>query len=697
MGLGCYPWPAMKISLDWLNSYLDRPVVSDEAQRLLTDQGLPIESCEPIAGQGQTTSDVLLDVEVTSNRSDCLSHLGLAREVAAGAGRTATPPDEATQHPHHTGEGQGGEETDSVTSVRNEAPAACPVYTARVIRGVRVGPSPGWLVHRLESVGLRSVNNVADITNFVLLELGQPLHAFDLDRLAGRRVVVRAARDGESMAAIDGSQHRLRRDMLVIADAEQPVALAGIMGGMGSKVTDQTTEILLESAVFDPLSVRRTSRALKLASDSSYRFERGVDPLGVDRASRRAAQLICELAGGVLVPGVIRVGQPAPAPRAVSMRIDRCNQLLGVNLSAQQMVALFERIAFAPRLDAAQRSIRCTVPTYRLDVLREVDLIEEVARLAGFDAIPVLDRMPIVARPVQPEVAGRQALANIMVAHGYHEAVTFSFLSPKHAQPFVPPDHQPVQIEHERRRGEPVLRPSILPSLLACRKSNQDVGNTMVRLFECAQVWSQHKGQIVERSHLAMACDAPQTAQHALREVRGTIGELAQQLVGPTGLGFVPTPWPNCSTAAVIQLGGRQAGFMGVVAPDGLGLFDLQTPVVVAQLDLGMLLEAYPPTRSPGALPRFPGIDRDLSVVVAENVAWARIEEQVRATHPAMLEDIRFMGVYRGRPVASGFKSVSFRLRFRDPKTTLRHEQVDPQVAGVVDRLKLQLGAQLRG
>ncbi len=678
----------MKISVDWLNTYLSNPAGADEIESLLTDQGLPIDGRDQAAG---AAGDCVLDVEVTSNRSDCLSHVGLAREVAAGSGRAVATPDCQCQAGQN-----GGATVESLTAVENQNANLCPLYTARVIQGVKVGPSPGWLVARLEAVGLRPINNVVDITNFVLLELGQPLHAFDMAKLDGGRIVVRAATKGETIEAIDGSVHKLDPATLVIADAKRPVAIAGVMGGMGSRVTEQTTDVLLESAVFDPLSVRRTSRALKLASDSSYRFERGVDPVGVDAASRRAAKLICELAGGRLADGVIRVGSDEPMPDKVQMRIDRCNGLLGLSLAPGRVVDLLEKLGFKPQLDGDKARVTCTVPTYRLDVSREVDLIEEVARLHGFDAVPVNQKIHIIARPTQARVAAGQKAGGVLTAHGYHEAITFSFVSPKHGQPFVPQGHEPLEVEDERRKAEPMLRPSVLPSLLACRKSNQDMGNRGVRLFEFADTWSCQGGKIIEHSRLAMICDAGDR-QQALRDVRGTIEELVHRLMGQTDVTFVPVDAPSYTHAAQIEAGGQHLGVMGLLSPDRQDLFNLQTPVVAAELDLPTLLRNYPPQPTVRALARFPAIERDLSIVVQDEVTWDGVQQQVLACEPALLEDVQFLGVYRGKPIPAGHKSVSFRMLYRDPAATLRHEQVDPQVAAIVERLNIHLGAQLRG
>ncbi len=684
----------MKTSVAWLNDYLDRPCDADEAEQRLTAVGFPSDGRDDLTLAGGA-ADTVLDIEITSNRGDCLSHVGLARELAAATGRAlATPALEPAD--------AAGPEAASLTSVANQPHDLCPLYTARVLRGVTVGPSPDWLVRRLEAVGLRSVNNVVDVTNYVLFELGQPLHAFDLAKLAERRIVVRTARAGERFVAIDGTRHELNEDMLVIADAARPVAVAGVMGGIDTEVGPDTRDILLESAIFDPLSVRSTSRALKLASDSSFRFERGVDPLGVDRASRRAARLILETAGGELARGVVRAGQDDPAPLEVSLRPARTNALLGVDLAAEQQAAYLERLGLLPRV--AGGTIACTVPSHRLDLKREVDLVEEVARLHGLDQVPTRDKIEIEARPMQPAVAARQMLGRVLAAHGYHETITFSFVRIKHGGAFLDEASEPVMVDDERRKAEPMLRPSLLPSLLACRKANQDRGNTNLRLYEAAATWRRHGGRFLEQQRLALLADVPAggDAQHALRELRGSVEELIEQLGGPdtaSRLHIDPAEMPNFAAAGQVRLGEQVLGVLGVLAPDTRELFDLKAELVAAELELDALIGLYPPARQAAQQPRYPAIERDLSIVVDESVRWRQIEQAVRDTRPAMLEAVRFLDTYRGKPIEPGRKSVSFRMVFRDPERTLRHEQVDPQVSAVVEALGKaeHIEAELRG
>lgn len=681
----------MKTSLQWLSRYLDpgpdRSIDADAFEQVLTRQGLPVEARE------QLGTDVVFEVEVTSNRSDCLCHLGMARELAAGTDTPLAPPPFEPQ-------ATGGDDVHALSDVTGECPQLCPVYTARVIRDVRIGPSPDWLVRDLAAVGLRSVNNVVDVTNFVLFELGQPLHAFDLGRLRGRRIVVRRAREGEPFIAIDGTRHVLDQRMLVIADADVPVAVAGVMGGLDSEVGAGTTDLLLESAQFDPVSVRRTSRTLKLASDSSYRFERGVDPQGVDRASRRAARLILETAGGTLAPGVIRVGPDAPGPRPVPMRVARCAQLLGMDIPAARMVTLLGRLGLAPAHDEGAGTILCSVPTFRLDLNREVDLIEEVARMGGLDEAPVRPRIEIVARPAPQAVAARQCVGRVLVAHGYHETITFSFVGEQAGGAMLADGTEPIVLDaalrHGGTRAEPMLRPSLLPSLLACRKRNQDVGNTDVALFECARTWTTRAADPQEQARLGMLLDAPEP-QQGLRSMRGTVAELAQALGARTHLSMSAGSAPWCRRGLLVTRGGDPVGAIGVADGPLCARFDLQTPVCLAELDLDALMRDYPPAPDVAALARFPGIARDLSVVVAEPVAWEDIASAVTALDLELLEELQFIVTYRGRPIPKGRKSVSFRMKFRDPERTLRHDQVDPQVDAVIACLQSRMDAEVRG
>jgi len=558
------------------------------------------------------------------------------------------------------------------------------------------------LLKRLEALGLRPVNNIVDITNYVMLELGQPLHAFDLNLLHEKRIVVRRAKDGEPFEAINHEQYKLTSDMLVIADGDRAMGVAGVMGGVDSEVTEATTDVLLEAARFVPLNIRRTARALKLSSDASFRFERGVDPQGVLKASARAAKLILELAGGTLAPGVVVQGDEGEARPPITLRPARCNQLLGTDISADDMVGMLSRLGFAPALNDAGDQITCQPPTFRLDMHREIDLVEEVARSFGLANISAEDHMPVQVRPVQDAVQAGLVLSQTLVAHGFHEAITPSLISLDAGRPFL---HNPneggdgVALVDERRKADPLLRPSLLPSLLLCRKRNQDVGNAGVKLYEIASSWTEHGDGITERRTLTLLADAGEETGHALRSLRSTVEEVVEQLGGApelAALQLTETESKQFAPALAITLGGQAIGQLGLLKQPLWEAFDLQAPVVAAELDHALLIALFPPKHVVGDLPRFPAIERDLSVIVAESVTWEQIAKAVADTQPDLLEGTAFIGVYRGKPIAKGSKSVTLRMQFRDPSRTLTHEEVDPQVARVVEALGQAVDATLR-
>lgn len=710
----------MLTSIRWLNRYLDPSTLTpDEAEAKLIAHSFPIESRE--AKQTPEGPDTVLDVEVTSNRGDCLCHLGLARDLAVTTGRKLLSP-----RPAVVGKGP---KVETVTSVENQVPVLCARFTARVIRGVKVGPSPKWLVSALESIGQRSINNVVDVSNFVLFELGHPSHTFDLNTLRGKRLVVRHAKAGEELVALDKRTHKLLPGDVVVADAERAVSLAGVIGGLDTGVTEKTTDVLLEVATWDPATIRRAARRLEIRTDAGYRFERIVDARDLEWASARCAELIMELAGGELCDGVISVGAPLAAPAVIELRPARCEHVLGKAIAASEMVALLRGIgvtcAEVSGGGGGGGTIRCTPPHHRLDLTREIDLIEEVARLHGLDSIKEsqtigvsLDSRQPIAWPLR-EKATRE-LGRVLTSQGFHETVTFSFMVPAHAAMFMPAGLRGLRVDEARRKDMPAMRPSVIPSLLTCRRANQDAkaapsggvgGSAGIRLFELAAVFAEADGaaarQTVERRVLAMLADAGDShdsRQAALRAVRGTIERAVRELGGAGAtVAFEPTAPPNAGIDAAgcasVRLGGaseKTAGFIGLVNGAALSAWGLDQSAAVAEVDLGALIALYPPRNSAKLLPQFPAIERDLSVILDEKIAWETVERTLAGLSLERLESRAFVGTYRGKQIGAGKKSVTLRLRFRDDSRTLRHEEVDPQVGQAVAALKQSLGAELR-
>ncbi|MBL8764957.1 MAG: phenylalanine--tRNA ligase subunit beta [Phycisphaerae bacterium] len=715
----------MHISLRWLCEYLEPAQLSaDRAESVLTHAGFPIESRTPLPD-----GDTMLDVEVTSNRGDCLSHVGLAREIAA---KTELHLKEPSIPATIGGGGVSAPDVSGAVSLDNRVPAQCPIFTARVLTGVKVGPSPDWLVRALASVGQRSINNIVDVTNYLTFELGQPAHVFDLAAIPrgadGRRaIVVRAAEKGERLALLDGRQVDLRPGEVVVCDTDRSVSLAGIMGGLDTAVSDRTTDILLEAATWDPSSVRATARRLQVRTDASHRFERVVDPRTVEPASRRAADLILRVSPGArALSGVLTAGLPLVEATTLRLRPARCRDLLGVALSAEDMARALTDQGFGVTTDSSSYHVQgrlikdepallCRVPFHRPDVRREIDLVEEVARTVGLDRIEIKPRLSVtVPAPQATERAARE-LGGILTGLGFFETVTFSFVSPKHAAPFLVPGTKRLDVQDQRRAAEPTLRPSILPGLLVCRKANQDGRVSTpggVRLYELASVFSEPaaSGAAQETRRLALLADAQEQggsdlgyerAQSGLRLVRGAIESLVAALRGRgVPLGIEPAAAPcaafDPATTARVTLWGALLGHLGLLSKSVQALYDLDAPVVVAEVDLPPLLASYPPPTRVEPLPQFPAIERDLSIIVPEVTTWAAILARIDAAALAMLERVAFVGVYRGKQIGAGRKSVTFRLTFRDPSATLRDEHATQQVEALVARLAGELGATLR-
>ncbi len=657
----------MLISRNWLSEYVDISLPAKELGEWFTRIGL---NCEGIEAKGD---DLVFDLEVTSNRPDCLGHLGVARELAAATGKPFRPPTIELPAP------QG--RVEDLTSVTVECPDLCPRYTARVICNVKVAPSPAWLVDRLQTVGVRSVNNVVDITNFVLMEYSQPLHSFDYDRLAGRRIVVRRARKGETIRSIDETTCTLNEDMCVIADAEKPVAIAGVMGGRESEVTEATGNVLLESACFDPLTTRHTSRALGILSESNYRFERGVDPVAVDEASRRACELLCDLTGGEPTEGVVDVWARPYEPPSVSLRPARTDHLLGISVPPARQKDILSRLGLHTE-EQGDRLV-CTVPSFRADLRREVDLIEEVARLHGYDEIPTLGKVAHRVTSMGNAEWVRRLAIQTLAAAGYSEAITFSFVDEEEARLFGWP--KPVCVNEIVRKTNRALRPSLLPSLLRAVKSNQDVGNTDVSLFELAAVFPPDpKASARPAEYVELGLVSTQ----GRRDVRGALEAVVRRIAPRAEL----TVQPAEGLADTILLNGEAVGRITTISPartpDLQKHYGLEKDVAAATIRFEAIEQHAERTRTAQPIPKFPPIRRDLSLIVVEELSWGELAGALRTcSQPWRVED-RYVTTYRGKPIPKGKKSVTVTLEYRSNEGTLTHERVDEQVEQLLTSLR---------
>jgi phenylalanyl-tRNA synthetase beta chain len=672
----------MKVSFDWLKDYVQIDISAGEVAERLIHTGFNLEEIREVAG------DSMLDLEVTSNRPDCLGHLGIAREIAAVFGKEMNLPDVTLME----------EETPvtDLAAVEILTPDLCPRYMARVIRNVKIGPSPAWLVKRLETIGLRSVNNVVDITNYVMMETGQPLHAFDLDKLCGKKIIVRQARPGEMFFAIDHSEHKLDSRMLVIADGERAVAMAGVMGGVNTEVTETTKNILLESAEFEPVCIRQTARKLNLRSDSSYRFERKVDPVGVEWASKRAAKMMVELCGGKLAKGAIDCWATPWTPHKIELKMAKVEAMLGFKVEMQKAIQILSALGFNV-VSHDQEKMTVVVPSFRAEASRPIDLVEEIGRIAGLGNVPIRETVSIRAVPPSKTERFDRRVHQALNQCGFNEAITVTMVEPAIANMFtnVPKDNV-LRVAGVRRQANDALRCSLIASLLAVRRLNQDAGNAISNLYEIAHVFlpGDKSGELPhEYRELAIL-----NSEGDLRAIRGALELMTVLTNSPQKIRLEPKQmeWFLPDQSAVIWLGEKELGIAGTISQKIQKQFDLKKPAAVARINYTLFSDQpmNPVTVSPIA--KFPAIERDLSIVVKEDVRWEEIEKAVHDLKLPELEALEFGELFRGKQIPKGQKSLFFRLRYRNPDRSLTHEEVDTQQKLVIETLEKSFQAQLR-
>lgn len=665
----------------------------DQAGIMLLDEGEPGQRLQEVI-----PSDAILDVEVTPNRPDCLSHLGLARELAAALGRSL-PRDFM---PLFTG-GVDPPGTELV-SVRIDAPDLCRRYIGAAVTGVRVGPSPGWMRRRLRAAGVRPIVNVVDVTNYVLLEYGQPLHAFDLAKIDGGQIVVRRAHDGELLHCLDGQTRRLDPRMLVIADAWRAVALAGVIGGEETAVGDDTVDVLLEAANFDGANVRATTRAIRLRTEASSRFEKGISPELALAGARRAAMLLAEICGGQVHTDWADVYPRPQEPVRVRVRPERIDAILGVHVPLQEMEAILVRLGFQVRVeDDGEWDV--LPPVFRLDVSIREDLAEEVGRMYGYDRVP--PTLPGSRRtewkPADPSVERRLDPArHVLAAAGYNEAVTPS-LVPGALLDRLGIGGRAMRLVNPISDEQDALRTSILPSLLRAAQLNRNRGRNGIALFELARAYllrpEDPGGQPEEPMRLAAVrtgLEGADSARTAFYELKGAL-ERALETVAPVSLAYerANPPMFHPGRCARVLLDGRVAGHVGELHPDALASTDLQGRAVAAEVDLAPFL-AVPDVRKARPLPRFPGVNRDLAVVVPEEVPAADVLGAIQHAAGDLLESARAFDEYRGAQLPTGTRSVAFSLTLRSSERTLTDAEVDPALERVRSELRRRFGAGFR-
>jgi phenylalanyl-tRNA synthetase beta chain len=677
----------MLISWNWLKQYVPLNMPPEELEQRLMMAGLNHEETHAV------DDDLCIDLEVTSNRPDCLGHIGIAREVSVLWDSALTIPAAKPAE----GKTRGAD----LVNVRIDSADLCPRYTARVIRGVKVGSSPDWLVKRLATIGIASINNVVDVSNYVMMECGQPLHTFDYAKLQGAtanvpEIIVRRPLGGETIEAIDHKTYRLEPEMCVIADASRAVAIAGVMGGAATEVNEQTHDVLIEAADFDPISVRTTARHLGLHSDSSYRFERRVDPDGIDWASRRCAELILEVAGGELAAGSVDVGAKPHKHAPIVFRLAQLKRVLGIDVEPMVVQRILTELGCTSLWEdeVLLGKLEFVPPSWRRDLTREIDLIEEVARIHGYDKIPEDVSVPMAASSRRRDDRVVAKIRTMLTAAGFDEAMTLSAVDEKSARAVGAwSQGEPLRSLTPVIRGADHLRTSLVPSLLAARRTNESVSNPVIELFEIAKIYLPSEGLPEEWWMLGLTSGRP------FAEVRGVVEAILAAIAPKLELSADAANMPLLDPQAAVRwtLDGKLLGYAGQLSAEAVKQCDLRGACIVAELKLAPLVERAELVPQYSPLPAFPAVSRDLNLVVDESVHWAQIAATASTSGGADLEAVEYRDTYRdAERLGNGKKSLLFSIVLRGASGTLTSQQADAIRDWIVAECRAHHGAELR-
>jgi len=699
----------MRIVYNWLKEFVEVKERAADLRGKLSLAGIAIDAVEDSA------AGPVLDAEITANRPDCLGHYGMAREVAAIYRLPVKPLQPQLK--------EATDKAAAATRVDIESPDLCGRYTARILRGVKIQPSPDWLRQRLEAIGQNSINNVVDITNYVMFELGQPLHAFDLDKLAERRIVVRRARPGEKIRTLDGAVRALEKDTCVIADASRAVAIGGVMGGTESEIGFASRNLLIESAWFDPISVRRTSKALGLRTEASYRFERGCDPEMAEMASRRAAELIQQLAGGEILAGVVDVYPRREPGLTIELSRKELLRVMGADVPDRDIEEILSALGFQPvRKDANRGSTgsilavwECKQPSWRRDVTRGIDLIEEVARHYGYDKFP--PRLPPAKQPAKrrPHAAVQERLRERLIALGYQEIVAIPLVDARRDEIFRAEGVAPAVIGNPLAEDASVMRSSGTVSMVDALEWNLNHGQRNLRLFEIGKTYELRDGEPVETPVLTLGATGlarEKTIYEAAREftfadLKGDLDSVGQLAGGNWSWSLATRGWLNVARAGEISivdpltrsLSSPPIGVAGQLARKVADQLKLRQEIFLAELQVEPLLnaiEAAGALRRFEPLPRFPAVERDFALVLADGVTFAQVADAIRALNIAELRSVEAADLFRGGQVPAGKFSLMIRVTFQSTEATLTDAQIGDYSSRIVTALEHQLGATLR-
>jgi phenylalanyl-tRNA synthetase beta chain len=646
-------------------------------------------------------SDAVFEIEITPNRPDCLSVIGVAREIAAIQKVDLAYPDFNLV--------DKGNEIFQRTSIKIEAPDHCPRYVARLLEDIAVKPSPFWLQERLLSIGQRPINNIVDVTNFVLMETGQPLHAFDFDFLAENRIVVRTAGKGELFVTLDQKERVLDPEMLMICDGQKAVAVGGVMGGLNSEIEDSTTRVLLESAYFNPISIRRTSKRLGLSTDASHRFERGVDPAGQIAAANRAAKLMAELGGGRLISGLIDE-HPSPQPlKSLKLSVKNTNRLLGTQVQRKEIANLLKSIEFSVEKKGSKKDedfLSVTPPSFRVDISRPEDLMEEVARLSGYNNIPTtFPVMPATGRSFHKKINVRARIRRLMTGLGFRETTNYSFMHQQSADRLRlktdDPRRQLVDILNPLTEDQAAMRTSLVPGLLQTVHYNFSQQIKNLKIFEIGKIFINENPRDLpsEPEILAglwtgsryAASWHDQAADCDFYDIKGAVEGLLNAL-RIDRIQFTRFPGNECAytrkghTAQILS-NDTPLGLVGEIHPEVLANYDLKQPAFLFELHFDHLVPLIKDTTQFKPIPKFPAIFRDITIIVNNDTETQKIVAEGHNRAEALVESFSLLDVFEGKPIAEGKKSVSLRVTYRSPHKTLQDEDVTPIHQSIADRL----------
>jgi len=661
-----------------------------------------VEAGKPLA-EALGLDDTVLELEITPNRPDCLSMIGMAREVGAITQRTMHRPEVTVT--------ESTEKASDVAGVEILDPDLCPRYSARIIRNVKVGPSPTWMQERLQKAGMRPINNIVDITNYVMLETGQPLHAFDFNTLHGHKIIVRRAKNSEHMQTLDGVVRELDDTMLVIADADRPVALAGVMGGENTEVSDGTKDILLESAYFEPTSIMRTSRSLGLLSESSSRFEKGIDPNGTVYAADRAARFMEELADGIVNKGVVDVYPRVILPKRLPLRTDRVNAILGTKLGVDEISRICRRLEFTPEVIDRTTEMWVSVPTFRPDLEREIDLIEEVARIYGYNNIR--SSLP-ESGDKQGGLSLRQKIAESiklrLVAAGLSEVITYSFTDPHDVDKLQVPEGDPmrwfVRLMNPLSEEVSVMRTTLIGNLLKVLKYNVNREQYDVQIYEVGHIFWHEQGKELpdEETMVSIAMTGARIPDEWYEKARSVdffdlkgVIEAVLDEVDAEGWSVRQFTHPvlHPGRSAELLIGDESIGFFGEIHPEVQAAYDVPR-AYVAELNLNKLIDKANTVKGFTEIPKYPGISLDLAILVDGSISNDRVLDVIKSAGGSLLKQVRLFDLYTGKGVPEGKKSMAYSMLFSAPDRTLTDQEALDAQERIIRKLEKELGAQVR-